>query len=191
MLPGEEWNPMSFVNGWLPTCKHLHFHSVYLMPEEWFISIPRYWRMHFYSHPSHTSLHSIHYLIPRYIQFIQDFFFGFSRMWGGNEPEFPWKHEGIEFFCLLFFIFSVLSFNFYLSQSNSPCQPFILGRKGNRRGFTGGSVRVRRGVPHWTLTEPSLNPHWTPSELYPEKENRNSIKLLNKYAILCFSMLIV
>jgi len=67
-------------------------------------------------------------------------------------------------FCLSSCVFYLLSFNFYLSQSNSPCQPFILGRKGNRRGFTGGSMRVRRGVPHWTLIEPSLNPHWTLTE---------------------------
>ena len=32
------------------------------------------------------------------------------------------------------------------------------------RGFRGPSEGVRRAKPHWTLTEPSLNPLWTPCQ---------------------------
>jgi len=182
MLPGEAWSLRYSVNGWPPTYKFLLIHNNYLNPAEWIISSPCFCRLHFYHHSSDVSLLSNHFPIPGFFQFHQRFFLGFCLFCHGNKPEFPEEHGGIDvfslsfIFCLLSFIFCLLSFclvscvfyllsfNFYLSQSNSPCQPFILGKKGNRRGFTGGSMRVRRGVPHWTLTEPSLNPHWTLTE---------------------------
>ena len=166
MLPAVVWNLRYSANGWLPTCKHLYIRTAFLMPGEWIIFIHCFCRLRFKFHSSGVPLVSNLYSINGYIQFIQDSFGGFSRIYRGDISEFPEEHGAIRIFCLCSLIFCHSTFH-------TP----VLCIKRNRRDFIRGFLGVQRDLPLLTPRKPPRTPQETPSERWTDDTLKKKMRL--------------
>ena len=136
------------------------------MTGEWIIFIHCFCRLRFQFHSSGVPLVSNLYSINGYIQFIQDSFWWFSRIYRGDRSEFPDEHGAIRIFCICSLIFCHSTFH-------TP----VLGIKRNRRDFIRGFEGVQRDLPLLTPRKPPRNPQATPSGRWTDDTLKKKMRL--------------